>query len=164
MQILHSISELARLPGPLFLAIGVFDGVHRGHQAVISTSARHAQLENGTPVVVTFDPHPMKVLRPDDAPHLLTATPHKIALIRDRGGRFRVATGDAFETAARNLRRPRMVVWKGSARKSRSSKKTWRAISFRRRWNSAGQSQWNRCEQHSGPAGGGKRRFRNGGG
>ena len=85
MQILRSISELSQLPGPLFLAIGVFDGVHLGHQAVISTSARHAKDAGGTPVVVTFDPHPAKVLRPDDAPHLLTATQHKIALIRDLG-------------------------------------------------------------------------------
>ena len=85
MQVLRSISELSRLPGPLFLAIGVFDGVHLGHQAVISTSARHAREAGGTPVVVTFDPHPAKVLRPNDAPHLLTATQHKIALIRDLG-------------------------------------------------------------------------------
>ena len=85
MQVLRSISELAGLPGPLFLAIGVFDGVHLGHQAVISTSARHAKEEGGTPVVVTFDPHPAKVLRPKDAPHLITATQHKIALIRDLG-------------------------------------------------------------------------------
>ena len=85
MQVLRSISELAELPGPLFLAIGVFDGVHLGHQAVISTSARHAVEASGTPVVVTFDPHPVKVLRPNDAPHLITATQHKIALIRDLG-------------------------------------------------------------------------------
>jgi riboflavin kinase / FMN adenylyltransferase len=85
VKVLHSISELPRLPGPLFLAIGVFDGVHLGHQAVISTSARHAKDAGGTPVVVTFDPHPAKVLRPNDAPHLLTATQHKIALIRDLG-------------------------------------------------------------------------------
>lgn len=85
MEILRSIPELEQLRGPLFLAIGVFDGVHRGHQAVISTSAQHAQLENGTPVVVTFDPHPAKILRPNDAPHLLTATQHKIAFIRDLG-------------------------------------------------------------------------------
>jgi riboflavin kinase / FMN adenylyltransferase len=85
MQILRSIPELSRLPGPVFLAIGVFDGVHRGHQAVISTSAEHARSANGTPVVVTFDPHPMKVLRPREAPHLLTATQHKIKLIRDLG-------------------------------------------------------------------------------
>ena len=74
MQILRSIPELSQLPGPLFLAIGVFDGVHLGHQAVISTSAEHARTANGTPVVVTFDPHPEKILRPDKAPHLLTAT------------------------------------------------------------------------------------------
>jgi riboflavin kinase/FMN adenylyltransferase len=85
MEILRSIPEFSRLPGPLFLAIGVFDGVHRGHQAVISTSAQHARSANGTPVVVTFDPHPMKVLRPRQAPHLLTATQHKIRLIRDLG-------------------------------------------------------------------------------
>jgi len=87
METLRSIDELSHLPGPIFLAIGVFDGVHRGHQAVISTSAEHAQSANGTPVVVTFDPHPMKVLRPSDAPHLLTATQHKIKLIRNLGVR-----------------------------------------------------------------------------
>src|SRR5207245_9127092 len=86
METLRSISELSRLPGPLFLAIGVFDGVHHGHQAVISTSAQHARSADGTPVVVTFDPHPMKVLRPREAPHLLTATEHKVRLIRDPGG------------------------------------------------------------------------------
>ncbi|PYL65794.1 MAG: hypothetical protein DMF25_02330 [Verrucomicrobia bacterium] len=85
MEILRSISELSQLRGPLFLAIGVFDGVHRGHQAVISTSARHAHSADGTPVVVTFDPHPDKVLRPHVAPHLLTATQHKIVLIRALG-------------------------------------------------------------------------------
>ena len=85
VKTLHSISELAQLTGPLFLAIGVFDGVHLGHQAVISTSTSHAQFGSGTPVVITFDPHPLKVLRPHHAPHLLTATPHKIALIRDLG-------------------------------------------------------------------------------
>lgn len=85
MQILRSIPELERLRGPLFLAIGVFDGVHRGHQSVISTSADHARTANGTPVVVTFDPHPEKVLRPEAAPHLLSATQHKIALISALG-------------------------------------------------------------------------------
>jgi riboflavin kinase / FMN adenylyltransferase len=87
MEILRSIPELSHLPGPLFLAIGVFDGVHLGHQAVISTSAEHARISNGTPVVVTFDPHPEKILRPEKAPHLLTATAHKIALIRTLGVR-----------------------------------------------------------------------------
>jgi riboflavin kinase / FMN adenylyltransferase len=87
MEILHSVPELSRLTDPLFLAIGVFDGVHRGHQAVISTSADHAKAANGTPVAVTFDPHPEKVLRPQSAPHLLSATQHKIELIRALGVR-----------------------------------------------------------------------------
>jgi len=85
MEVLHSMSELERLSGRLFLAIGVFDGVHLGHQAVISTSLKHAESAGGTAVVVTFDPHPLKVLRPRDAPHLLTATEHKMALIRELG-------------------------------------------------------------------------------
>ena len=85
METLRSISELSKLPGPIFLAIGVFDGVHLGHQAVISTSTQHARAANGTPVVVTFDPHPEKILPPAAAPHLLTATRHKISLIRNLG-------------------------------------------------------------------------------
>jgi riboflavin kinase / FMN adenylyltransferase len=85
VKTLHSISELAQLHGPLFLAIGVFDGVHLGHQAVISAATNHARAAQGTPVVMTFDPHPLKVLRPQHAPHLLTATQHKIALIRNLG-------------------------------------------------------------------------------
>jgi riboflavin kinase/FMN adenylyltransferase len=85
MRILRSIPELADVPGPVFLAIGVFDGVHLGHQAVISTAARHAAEAGGTAVVVTFDPHPMKILRPQASPRLLTATQHKIALIRGLG-------------------------------------------------------------------------------
>ncbi|HEY1581628.1 MAG TPA: bifunctional riboflavin kinase/FAD synthetase [Chthoniobacterales bacterium] len=85
MRILRSIPELAEVPGPVFLAIGVFDGVHRGHQAVISTAARHAEEAGGTAVVVTFDPHPAKILRPKESPRLLTATQHKIALIRTLG-------------------------------------------------------------------------------
>ncbi len=85
METLRSIEQLHSLAGPVFSAIGVFDGVHLGHQAVIRTSATHAQEHNGTPVVITFDPHPAKVLRPNNAPHLLTATQHKVALIRALG-------------------------------------------------------------------------------
>src|SRR5437773_3778160 len=95
METLRSIAELSELRGPVFLAIGVFDGVHLGHQAVISTSAEHAWAANGTPVVVTFDPDPEKLLRPEAAPHLLTATSHKIALIRDLGvGHLLIITFD----------------------------------------------------------------------
>jgi riboflavin kinase / FMN adenylyltransferase len=85
MRILRSIPELAQIPGPVFLAIGVFDGVHLGHQAVIGSTVRHAREAGGTAMVVTFDPHPAKLLRPQEGPRLLTATQHKIALIRELG-------------------------------------------------------------------------------
>lgn len=83
--VLRTISELRNLPGPLFLAIGVFDGVHRGHQAVIRRALDAARFAGGTAVVVTFDPHPVRVLRPGQAPRLLTSTAHKLRLIRDLG-------------------------------------------------------------------------------
>src|SRR4051812_8084889 len=92
MQILRSIEELQSLSGPLFTAIGVFDGVHLGHQAVISTSAEHAKAAGGTSIVITFDPHPMKITRPDVAPRLLTATEHKVRLIRALGVRHLLLT------------------------------------------------------------------------
>jgi riboflavin kinase/FMN adenylyltransferase len=81
MQILRSTPELQKVPGPVFLAIGVFDGVHRGHRAVIERALKDSQPAGGNAVVVTFDPHPMRVLRPDIAPRLITATQHKIQLI-----------------------------------------------------------------------------------
>ena len=84
-QVFHTIADLAHVPGPLFLAIGVFDGVHLGHRAVIERALTDAKHAGGTAVVVTFDPHPVRVLRPDQAPHLLTATHHKIRLIRALG-------------------------------------------------------------------------------
>ena len=85
MKVLHSIADLVSLPGPVFLAVGVFDGVHLGHQAVIRRALEDAKAAGGTAVVVTFDPHPVRVLRPDQAPRLLTATSHKIQLLKTLG-------------------------------------------------------------------------------
>jgi len=85
VKILKSIAELSSVPGPVFLAIGVFDGIHLGHKAVILHALEDAKKAGGTAVVVTFDPHPVRILRPDRAPRLLTSTPHKIRLIRELG-------------------------------------------------------------------------------
>jgi riboflavin kinase/FMN adenylyltransferase len=83
MEILRAIDDLRRLSGPIYLAIGVFDGVHLGHQAVIRSAVESARGEKGgVAVVVTFDPHPIRVLRPENAPRLLTATRHKIELLK----------------------------------------------------------------------------------
>lgn len=85
MKVLHSIDELSSLSGPVYLAVGVFDGVHLGHQAVIARARGDACAGRGTAVVVTFDPHPLRLLRPQQAPRLLTSTSHKMRLIRALG-------------------------------------------------------------------------------
>ncbi len=76
---------LRRLPAePLrapLVAIGNFDGVHRGHQAIIAEAVSRAAQVHGTSVVLTFDPHPVSVLHPE-APHaLLTTLEQKLALL-----------------------------------------------------------------------------------
>jgi len=88
MRTLRSIGELSPLPGPIHLAIGVFDGVHLGHRAVIDSAVAGARSAGASSVVLTFDPHPARILRPDRAPHLLTSTPHKERLIASLGADF----------------------------------------------------------------------------
>lgn len=85
MKILHSIEQLSELKGPVMLSIGVFDGVHIGHQVVLRQSLTAARQAAGTSVALTFDPHPARVLRPENAPRLLTSTQHKARLIGELG-------------------------------------------------------------------------------
>jgi riboflavin kinase/FMN adenylyltransferase len=85
MRVLNDIGELSEVPGPVVLAIGVFDGVHLGHRAVIERACTDATKMGGTAVVVSFDPHPVRVLRPENAPRILTSTPHKCRLIAQLG-------------------------------------------------------------------------------
>jgi riboflavin kinase / FMN adenylyltransferase len=85
MKILRAIDQLESLDGPTHLAIGVFDGLHIGHQEVIGRALESAARMGGSAVVVTFDPHPVRVLRPEKAPRLLTSTRHKLQLIDKMG-------------------------------------------------------------------------------
>ena len=85
MRILRTFDELATTNQPACVAIGVFDGVHLGHQRVITQARDDARANHGMSVVLTFDPHPIRVLRPDQAPLLLTSTAHKLALIEQLG-------------------------------------------------------------------------------
>jgi len=72
MYLLRNLSELIRFQRPISLALGVFDGVHLGHQAVIREAVRQARGMNGDAAILTFHPHPAKILRPEAAPPLLT--------------------------------------------------------------------------------------------
>jgi riboflavin kinase / FMN adenylyltransferase len=67
------------------LALGNFDGLHRGHMKIIDRVRRRAGERGGTPAAMTFDPHPSRVLRPDKAPPLLMTTEQKLEAL-GRGG------------------------------------------------------------------------------
>jgi riboflavin kinase/FMN adenylyltransferase len=67
------------------LTLGIFDGVHLGHQKIIRRVVERARQMSGTACVVTFDPHPREVLSPDAAPDLLTTTSKKSGLIERLG-------------------------------------------------------------------------------
>ncbi len=67
------------------LSIGNFDGVHLGHQAVLVHVVERARALGTTAMAMTFDPHPIKLLRPADAPRLLTTLEQRLALIARTG-------------------------------------------------------------------------------
>lgn len=87
-MLLRAIPDLATVSGPVYLAIGVFDGVHLGHRSVLLRALADARAGDGSAVAVTFEPHPAKILRPASAPRLLTASGHKVSLIRALGVEF----------------------------------------------------------------------------
>ena len=67
------------------LALGNFDGVHRGHRKILDRLHRVASERGATSVVMTFDPHPPRVVRPDKAPALLMTTAQKLEAIAEAG-------------------------------------------------------------------------------
>ena len=70
MEIFHGI-EHAEIHRPTVLTLGVFDGLHLGHQAIIRTVVERSLLIDSTPTLITFEPHPRQVLKPETAPPLL---------------------------------------------------------------------------------------------
>jgi riboflavin kinase/FMN adenylyltransferase len=67
------------------LALGNFDGLHRGHRKILERVRRVAGERGATPVVMTFDPHPPRVVRPDKAPPLLMTKAQKLEAIAEAG-------------------------------------------------------------------------------
>ena len=86
MQICRRLEELQELDQPLHLALGVFDGVHLGHQAVIQSALDAAKEGGGLAGLLTFDPHPIEVMAPAKAPRALLATlNHKANFVESLG-------------------------------------------------------------------------------
>lgn len=83
MTVVHDL--LGWPPGPLNLAIGVFDGVHVGHQALVRAVAERARAAGATPLAATFDPLPIEVLAPGAPPSALTDIDERTGLLEHAG-------------------------------------------------------------------------------
>jgi riboflavin kinase/FMN adenylyltransferase len=84
--VVDGLDGLAAVPAGAVVSVGNFDGVHLGHERILAT-ARELKRRDGLPAVavVTFEPHPTTVLRPEAVPPRLTPPPLKAALLAGRG-------------------------------------------------------------------------------
>ncbi len=85
MKIFHKLDEIPATLGSTVVSVGNFDGVHRAHQHVLAAVVSRARELGARSLAVTFDPHPMRILRPDAAPKLLTPLPVKLRLLAETG-------------------------------------------------------------------------------
>ena len=85
MQVFRKLDEVPASLGPTVVSVGNFDGVHIAHQAVVRRMAERAHAIGGKAVAVTFDPHPLRILRPDSSPKLLTPLAVKMQLLEQTG-------------------------------------------------------------------------------
>jgi riboflavin kinase/FMN adenylyltransferase len=85
MKIHDDWQSFGQVTAPLYLAVGVFDGVHQGHQQVMHAAIADARSHDGAAWVLTFDRHPLTLLRPDVAPPILMSAVHKMRVIERTG-------------------------------------------------------------------------------
>jgi riboflavin kinase/FMN adenylyltransferase len=100
VRVWHSLDEVPADLGRTVVVIGNFDGVHLGHQHVIGRARELADADGLSVVAVTFDPHPMAVLRPDHAPMTLTDLDTRCRLLAAAGADDVVAIRFSREIAA----------------------------------------------------------------
>ena len=85
MQVFRKLDEVPAQLAPTVVSVGNFDGVHVAHRAVVRHMAERAHAIGGKAVAVTFDPHPLRILRPDGAHKLLTPLEVKLQLLEKTG-------------------------------------------------------------------------------
>jgi len=83
--VFRSLAEIPAGFGPSVAAIGNFDGVHRGHRAILSAVVGEARERGAHAVAITFDPHPEQVLRPQRAPQSITPLAERVRLLAETG-------------------------------------------------------------------------------
>ncbi len=85
MQVFYSLDDFTKPENGCVLTVGNFDGVHVGHQAIIKRARQLADAESLPLIVLTFEPAPVRLLRPDKPPRLLSPLEIKIPLLRQLG-------------------------------------------------------------------------------
>src|SRR5216684_3251521 len=85
MKIFHKLEEIPLDFGPSLVSVGNFDGVHRAHLRVLQEIVRRARERRAKAIAVTFEPHPMRILRPDSPLKLLTPSAEKLRLLERTG-------------------------------------------------------------------------------
>ena len=85
MKVFRSPEEVPETFGPSVVAIGNFDGVHSGHRQIIRRVAALARARGYTPSILTFDPHPARILAPDRAPKLLMTIDQRLRAMEAEG-------------------------------------------------------------------------------
>ena len=85
MQVWHHPLEAAPVFGATVVTLGIFDGVHAGHRAILEEAGRSAKARGIPAAVVTFDPHPSVVLAPQHKPKLLMTLPQRLAAFEKTG-------------------------------------------------------------------------------
>ena len=83
--VFRSLNEIPVGFGPTVAAVGNFDGVHKGHRAILAAAAAEARAIGARAMAITFDPHPEKFLRPAQAPRLITPMPERLRLLAETG-------------------------------------------------------------------------------
>src|SRR2546423_8361411 len=84
MRLFHGTAN-ADIARPTVLTLGVFDGLHLGHQLIMRTVVERARAIGAVPTVITFEPHPRAVLHPESAPPLLQTIDQKIEALGGLG-------------------------------------------------------------------------------
>ncbi len=85
MQVFHKLEDVPVDFGPTLVSIGNFDGVHRAHSHVLREIVTRARQQGAKAMAVTFEPHPVRILRPDSGLKLITPTPEKLRLLQASG-------------------------------------------------------------------------------
>jgi riboflavin kinase/FMN adenylyltransferase len=85
MIVVENVQQIEDTFDNVVLTVGSFDGVHKGHQTILRQVVQEAKEKNGTPAVLTMDPHPREFFAPDNAPNLLTSLEKKAALLEELG-------------------------------------------------------------------------------